>query len=57
MMNDHEEEKQRKAGRIYGWTIPRRVDRSKYSMKWDHNEDSYWLDLTVHEKQKNEVQC
>ena len=32
--------KTKKTCRIYGWNISRRVDRSIYSTKWDHSEDS-----------------
>ena len=47
IMNDYEEdldgfstENKRKTARIYGWSISRSVDRSIYSRKWMHSEDS-----------------
>ena len=57
MMNDYEEdlddfpaENRLKNGRIIGWIISRRVDRSKNVRKWYHDEDSTifcWINVLV----------
>ena len=41
---------QKQTGRIFGWIIPRRVDRLMNSRKWDHDEDStsfWWINVLV----------
>ena len=47
-MNDYEEDlvhflAEKETGRIFGWNMSLRVDRSIHSRKWDHNEDSTFL--------------
>ena len=42
--------KQRKTGRVHGWSISRRVDTTIYSRRWNHNEDStslLWINVLV----------